>query len=116
MDGNIKDTPPVIPVPRTEDRPRFDATRQGTGSGSRETDRPQDGSEARIRQVARRPPHPASVLEQEPARRVCKFHAPLTRAKARRSHFAVDGKSRETAIGDGYGWGRRTAMPARRLR
>src|SRR5207237_7418554 len=25
MDGNVPNTPPVIPVPRTEDRPRFDA-------------------------------------------------------------------------------------------
>jgi len=28
MDGNIKDTPPVIPVPRIEDRPRFEALAQ----------------------------------------------------------------------------------------
>ena len=25
MDGNIKDTPPIVPVPRAEDRPRFEA-------------------------------------------------------------------------------------------
>jgi hypothetical protein len=28
MDGNIKDTPPIVPVPRAEDRPRFDALAQ----------------------------------------------------------------------------------------
>ncbi len=25
MDGNIKDTPPILTVPRTEDRPRWNA-------------------------------------------------------------------------------------------
>ena len=46
MDGNIKDTPPIILVPRPEDRPRWDA------AGRELADAPQAGRRG-ARQAAR---------------------------------------------------------------
>ena len=47
MDGNIKDTPPIIVVPRREDRPRWDALRSEIAAVRRQARRPQAGGRGR---------------------------------------------------------------------
>ena len=103
MDGNIQNTPPVIPVPRGEDRPRFDEL-------SKELKAARDKLSARKTEA--KPEFdqwlatatPASVLNRNPIAGL-KFHALLTEGEGTKTHFTVDGQLRETSIGDGYGWG-----------
>jgi hypothetical protein len=103
MDGNVHNTPPIIPVPRPEDRARFDQIAKELG-GLRE--------ELTARRIAAKPEFDkwaakatsATVLGKNPLAGL-KFHAPLADGEAARTSIAVDGQIRSAAIGDGYGWG-----------
>ena len=54
MDGNVKDTPPIVFVPEPADRPRWDALVAELGGVKQAVRRPQAGRPPRVRQVARR--------------------------------------------------------------
>ncbi|HEV3385788.1 MAG TPA: DUF1549 domain-containing protein, partial [Gemmata sp.] len=103
MDGNIQNTPPVISVPKTEDRPRFEEI-------SRELTTVREKLTAR--KAAAKPDFdkwlstasPASVLGKNPLSGL-KFHALLTEGEGTKTHIAVDGQLRDAPLGDGYGWG-----------
>ena len=53
MDGNIKDTPPIILVPRPRTGPRWSTLVKGSGRGAGQGRRPQGRGARRVRQVAR---------------------------------------------------------------
>src|SRR5262249_26069320 len=48
MDGNIKDTPPVIPVPRPEDRPRYDAVAKELAELGKQADARKEAARAEV--------------------------------------------------------------------
>src|SRR5262249_23629256 len=97
MDGNIQNTPPVIPVPKREDRPRFDEiTKELT----------EVRGKLEVRKNAAKPEFEkwlvtassATVLGKNPLAGL-KFHAPLSDGEGTKTTFAVDGQVRAAAIG-----------------
>jgi hypothetical protein len=103
MDGNIHNTPPVIPVPRAEDRARFEALTKEMALVR---------EQLTARKTIAKPDFdkwlntatPASVLGKNPVAGL-KFHALLTEGEGTQTHLAVDGQLRTAPLGDGYGWG-----------
>jgi hypothetical protein len=102
MDGNIKDTPPTLPVPRPEDRPRFDAV-------SREL------ADVRARAEARKKIARADFerwLGEAKAERVAallpgdglRLRAGLDEGNGKPVCLTVDGKGRELPPAAGLGW------------
>jgi hypothetical protein len=103
MDGNIQNTPPIIPVPRGEDRTRFDEiAKELTAVREKLTGRKTAAKPDFDKWLATATP--ASVLIKNPLVGL-KFHALLTEGEGTQTHFAVDGQLRATPIGDGYAWG-----------
>ena len=102
MDGNIPNTPPIVAVPRMEERARFEAI-----SKELETVR----AKLAERKTAARPEFdtwvktatPATVFGKNPLAGL-RLHAPLTDGEGTLTRFAVDGQIRSTAIGDGFTW------------
>lgn len=102
MDGNVQNTPPTIPVPRLEDRKRFDEISKEL-AGVRE--------KIGTRKAAAKPEFDkwlktatvANVYVENP-REGLRLHAPLTDAVGTETRFAVDGQVRTASFGDAFGW------------
>jgi hypothetical protein len=102
MDGNVHNTPPIIPVPRAQDRARYEEI-------SRDLDAVRKKLEARKSEV--KPAFEkfagtataASVLGRNPLAGL-KFHAPLTEGEGKKTAVAVDAQIRSAPVGDGYTW------------
>jgi hypothetical protein len=102
MDGNIKDTPPSLPVPRAEERGRWETVKAEI-EGSRER------LEARKRSA--RPDFERWLVEM-PAGGVAaavpanglRFHAPLDEGKGSAVTIHVDGRAREAAAPAEAAW------------
>jgi len=109
MDGNIPNTPPIIFVPRSEDRPRWDAlskeiagyrTRIDERKKSAQKDFDQWLAEAKAEQVAALVPSDGLTL-----------HAKLNETQGKTASFVIDGKPRDVNLGDGYDWVASKGMP-----
>src|SRR5262249_47313163 len=92
MDGNIKDTPPVLVVPRLEDRPRWEALTKDMAALRKQ-------AEAR-KQAARgdfdkwlTTANPDQIQAQVPAEGL-KFHAALSEGKGKTIQVTADGTAR----------------------
>ncbi len=102
MDGNVHDTPPTIPVPRKEDRPRYQHLQKEIAAVRQRID---------ARRVATRPQfdqwwsqvRPEEILGRNPLAGL-RLHAPFTEGEGTKASFAVDGQVRHAPIGDGYRW------------
>ncbi len=102
MDGNIPNTPPTIPVPLAQDRPRFDAI-------GKELTLVRD--KLTSRKSAAKPEFEkwlkgattATVFATNP-REGLRLHAPLTDGTGTAAHFTTDGQVRAASFGDAYGW------------
>src|SRR5262249_42700035 len=102
MDGNIPNTPPTIPVPRLEERDRFEQLTASIKATNAELD---------ARKVAAKPKFnrwlstatPASVLSKNPLDGLV-LHAPLSEGEGTRIAFSTDGQIRFASLGDGYAW------------
>jgi hypothetical protein len=103
MDGNIKDTPPVVVVPRAEDRPRWDAL-------VKELDRTRGRAEAR-KQAARgefdqwlgqaRPEWVASLVPGE----ALHLHSSLSEGDGQTVYLTLDGSPQGVTLPSGIAWG-----------
>jgi hypothetical protein len=103
MDGNVKDTPPIVRVPRTEDRLRsqtvskeLTAVRQQAGA-HKQAARADFGrwlASARSEQVA-------ALIPGEALR----LYASLDEGDARAVRMTVDGQPRTVALASGAAWG-----------
>src|ERR1019366_4156171 len=102
MDGNIPNTPPIIFVPRTEDRPRWDvlakdiAELRGKIAERKKTAQKDFDvwlSQAKADQVAALIPTDKLTL-----------HARLNEAQGKTASFTIDGKPRATPLTEGYAW------------
>jgi mono/diheme cytochrome c family protein len=122
MDGNIKDTPPVVFVPQLEDRPRWDAlvkkltearqqveARKQTAhadfdkwlaSRTAETPVPPTG-ETPVPPTGETPVPPTGETPVPPGLR---FHAALNEGSGGTIHLTVDGKPRTAALASGAAW------------
>src|SRR5207302_4069786 len=101
-DGNIKDTPPIIFVPRNEDREKWDElTRMKTDVAAQVTARKETAKpefEAWASQVA-----PATIAELVPVEGLT-LDAPLNEGEGRGVHVKVAGQPRELSVETGFGW------------
>ena len=101
MDGNAKDTPPIITVPLAEDRPRFEAL-DGELAAARKL------VEAR-RQEAR-PAFDAWLATATPeslaaaTTKDLSLHAPLNEGTGKSTKMIVDGQPRDVALNDSTQW------------
>jgi len=102
MDGNVQNTPPVIPVPRAEDRARYEEIARdlkavrGKLEARKSEVRPEFNAFAATATAA-------TVLRKNPLTGL-KFHAPLTEGDGAKAALAVDAQIRLAGIGDGYAW------------
>jgi hypothetical protein len=102
MDGNISNTPPVIFVPKLEDRPRWDALakqladlRTQTAERKKFAQKDFDAwvADAKAEQVA-------AMIPTEKL----KLHAKLNEGQGRSIDFTIDGKPRSVNVRDGFLW------------
>jgi hypothetical protein len=102
MDGNVHNTPPIIPVPLAKDRARYEqlskdlATARGRIEARKTKVKPAFEKFTTTATAA-------SVLGKNPLAGL-KFHAPLTEGEGTKTALAVDAQIRSAAIGDGYAW------------
>jgi hypothetical protein len=103
MDGNVKDTPPSLLVPRPEDRAKWDAL-------SKQLTELREKGEAR-KKVARadfekwlKDAKAAEIAKQLPADGL-RFHAALAEGKGKTLGLTVDGKPRSLTLGADPAWG-----------
>ncbi len=102
MDGNIKDTPPVMLVPTPEDRPRWDAVKK---------ELPETQKLADARKAAARGDFDkwlTGAAAGEVAASVptggLRVFAPLSEGDGKVIAVTVDGKPRQLTLGTGFGW------------
>ncbi|MBI2808026.1 MAG: DUF1553 domain-containing protein [Planctomycetes bacterium] len=109
MDGNIRNTPPVIFVPRREDRPRWNVlAKEIAALKGQIEDRKKNAqkefdqwlSQAKAEQVAALVPTEGLTL-----------HARLNEGKGNTLHATIDGKPRDLTFKAGYDWVAGKGMP-----
>jgi hypothetical protein len=102
MDGNIKDTPPVLLVPATEDRPRWDAVTKELAEARKQADARKQGARAEFDKwlTTAAPDAMATLLPDEGLR----LHAPLSEGQGTTINLTVEGKPRAVALPSGIGW------------
>lgn len=102
MDGNIKDTPPILTVPRMEDRPRWDVLEKELTAAQQQAEARKQAAradfskwltEAKVEQVQ------ASVPTDG-----LHFHAALSEGTGDQVQLAVNGQSRTVALAAGAAW------------
>lgn len=102
MDGNIKDTPPVINVPLAADRPRWDALPAEIASARQQLEaRKKDArpafedwlSKATVESLA------AAIPTKD-----LSFHAALNEGTGKTTRVSADGESREITLSDSAQW------------
>lgn len=102
MDGNRKDTPPIVTVPLESDRARWQAigpeiaTAKQSVEERRRTARPEfDAWQLAAKPDALGPSAPKDGLQ---------LHAPLSEGSGRATRMVVNGESREVALKDSAQW------------
>jgi hypothetical protein len=102
MDGNIRDTPPIIFVPNRDDRPRWQAIAK---------DMEKQRSLIEERKKAARPAFDqwlttatADTVGAQAPTKDLRLHARLSEGKGNAFQVAVDGKPRTVTVGDGFDW------------
>ena len=102
MDGNAKDTPPIITVPLESDKPRWDALPAEIAAAK---------SQVESRKQAARPAFdqwlatatPATLAASVPEDNLA-FHAPLNEGSGKTTNVIVDGQPRELPLQDSAQW------------
>ncbi|WP_373649878.1 DUF1553 domain-containing protein [Schlesneria sp. DSM 10557] len=102
MDGNIKDTPPVVVVPTVADRPRFEAlpaeihsAREATEARRRDA-RPEFDTWLATANVG-------TVAQSIPTRDLV-MHAPLNEGAGKVTKVAINGQIRDVNLNDSASW------------
>ncbi len=103
MDGNIKDTPPIVFVPRMEDRPRWDVLAKELADVRKQAEARKQTARADFEKwlASNKPgalatgPLPTDAL---------RFHAALNEGSGGTIHLTVDGKPRTAALASGAAW------------
>ena len=94
MDGNIKDTPPIITVPKPEDRATLETRSAANCRAARQAGCPQGSRACRLRYVAGRRRTSDDSAAARADRRTESACAARTRVKATSLKFVVDGQER----------------------
>jgi hypothetical protein len=109
MDGNIKDTPPILPVPRQEDRPRALALKK---------ELPEVRKQAEARMQAARPDFERWLASAKPEQIAAlvpadwlRLHAPLNEGAGTALKLTLDGQPRTVSVAGGVGWDKGKVSP-----
>ena len=102
MDGNVRNTPPIIPVPRASDRPRFDVIAKELDGLRKNIDGRRTAAKPEFDKWAKTAT-PATVFAKNP-RAGLHLHAPLNEGVGTDAHYSFDGQVRSAAFGDAFGW------------
>jgi len=113
MDGNIKDTPPVVFVPQREDRPRWNALTKELAEVRRQMEARKQAARADFDSWLasdRRDADPNAVrgtgetpIGSVSSEGLC-FYAALNEGKGGTIHLTVDGKPRTAVLASGAAW------------
>ncbi len=96
MDGNIKDTPPVIVVPPPPDRPRWDLLSKELAETRGQIETRKQSARADFEQWLAKT-QASEMASQIPSDRLA-LHAPLSEGSGSTVRLAIDGKSQEVAL------------------
>ncbi len=102
MDGNIKDTPPTVVVPRLEDRPRWDVLAKELGEARQQADARKQAASAEFDSWLAKADR-ATVTALIPSDGL-HLHAPLSEGNGNKLLVTVDGESCEVALKSGFAW------------
>ena len=102
MDGNVQNTPPIIPVPKSEDRPRLESLTKDLVAAK---------AKLEARKLSAKVDHkewlktakPEDFKNSLPAAGLV-FHAPLNEGTGNSTTFQVAGKDRPVKFANGYDW------------
>jgi hypothetical protein len=102
MDGNIKDTPPVIRVPRPDDRLQYDAVAKQLAEIRQQIDARKGAGRAEFSKWVAGAKHDrlAAMIPGDALR----FQAALSEGTGKTVHVNVEGKTREIALQSGFDW------------
>jgi hypothetical protein len=103
MDGNIKDTPPIVFVPRMEDRPRWDAVAKELGEARKAVEARKQSARADFDKWVNNNKPGAPATGPIPSDGL-RFQAALNEGNGGTIHLSVDGKPRTTALTSGATW------------
>jgi hypothetical protein len=101
MDGNIKDTPPILFVPQMEDRPRWDAVVKELAETRKQVETRKQTARADFDKWSNKPEAPATG--QVPSEGL-RFQAALNEGIGGTIHLTVDGKPSTAALASGAAW------------
>lgn len=102
MDGNVKDTPPIINVPLATDRPRWDALPAEMTAAKQQVEaRKQEARPAFDEWMARATPE--SLAATIPTKDLV-FHAPLNEGTGKSTKVIIGGEAREVTLNDSAQW------------
>ncbi|MEX0585137.1 MAG: DUF1549 domain-containing protein, partial [Pirellulales bacterium] len=102
MDGNIKDTPPILVVPSTEDRPRWDALSTELAAAKARVDARKQAARTEFTEWLTSAT-PQSVQALAPSEGLV-FHAPLDEGKGGKLKVLVNDEPREIALAKPATW------------
>jgi hypothetical protein len=104
MDGNIKDTPPIVFVPQLEDRPRWDAVAKELADARKQVEARKQTARADFdKWLASSNKSGVPATGQMPHEGL-RFHAPLNEGSGGTIHVTADGKPRTAALVSGAAW------------
>ncbi|HSQ57074.1 MAG TPA: DUF1549 domain-containing protein, partial [Gemmata sp.] len=112
MDGNISNTPPVISVPRKEDRPRFDDLQGELVAAKAMVDERKEQARAPFAEWLKTA-RAEDFAAKAPTNGLV-FHAPLQERKGDGIAFNVRGKGSKTRLTTGYDWSSTATDKAKR--
>jgi hypothetical protein len=102
MDGNIKDTPPIVPLVRAEDRPRFEALKQKIAQAKKQVDERKTAARAQFDQWLKDASRES--LDAAIPKDGLRFHAVFTEGAGDKLNIVVDGKPREVVSPSPVTW------------
>jgi Protein of unknown function (DUF1553)/Protein of unknown function (DUF1549)/Concanavalin A-like lectin/glucanases superfamily/Planctomycete cytochrome C len=102
MDGNIKDTPPVLTVPRAEDRSRWEVLSKELGGLRRQADARKQAARGEFDKwlTGAKADRVAALTPRDGIR----LHAPLNEGEGKTLHVAVEGEARAVSLPTGFVW------------
>ena len=103
MDGNVKDTPPIVSVPMAADRPRFDAL-QGELAAARKGMEDRRAAAKPDFEKWRASADAAALAGKPPSSEGLRLHAPLAEGKGREVAVTVDGAETRVSATADPGW------------
>ncbi|HTU23595.1 MAG TPA: DUF1553 domain-containing protein [Gemmataceae bacterium] len=106
MDGNIKDTPPILFVPQLEDRPRWDALVKQLAEARQQVEARKQNARADFHKwlASRTGETPVPPTAETPVPPGLSFQAALNEGSGGTIHLTVDGKPRTAALVSGAAW------------